>query len=247
MKGRLRETAPNELLGVGQGGLSSSQTGDGHAVRRAGYVGQADLVTELDGIRIAAVFAADTEFDVRTSGAALGDRDFHELTHPGLINRGEGVLLHDIGLLISAEEGTGVVARHAEGGLGEVVGAEAEELGGVRDFISGQGTTGDFDHRADGVGYLHLLLLLHQGGDLVDDGRLQIELLLETDERNHNFRLGLEPLLGRLGGGLEDGAGLHARDLRELDPEAAAAEPEHRVELMQLVHAVNPKGSILTV
>jgi hypothetical protein len=44
----------------------------------------------------------------------------------------------------------------------------------------------------------------------VDDLDLEIELLLEADERDHDLGLGLEAGLRRIGGGLEDGAGLHA-------------------------------------
>ena len=50
--------------------------------------------------------------------------------------------------------------------------------------------------------------------------------------------LRLEAFLGRIGRGFEDGARLHLGDFRILDTETAAAEAEHRVELMQLVHAV---------
>ena len=43
--------------------------------------------------------------------------------------------LHDFVFGVSTEERTGVVARHAEAGLLEVVHAEAEELGSVPDFV----------------------------------------------------------------------------------------------------------------
>ena len=46
----------------------------------------------------------------------------------------EGVLADDPALLVAAEEAAGVVARQAVGGLGQVVGAEAEELGGLGDL-----------------------------------------------------------------------------------------------------------------
>ena len=50
--------------------------------------------------------------------------------------------------------------------------------------------------------------------------------------------LTLMPFFWRIGGGFEHGAGLHLGDFRIRDAEAAAAEAEHRVELVQLVHAV---------
>ena len=45
----------------------------------------------------------------------------------------------------------------------------------------------------------------------------------------------LMPSFCDIGGGFEDGAGLHLGDFRIGDAEAAAAEAEHRVELMQFV------------
>jgi hypothetical protein len=95
-------------------------------------------------------------------------------------------------------------------GLREVVRAEAEELGGLRDLVRRERAARDLDHRADAVGDLDLLLGLHLLGDFVDDGDLQIQFLLEADERDHDFGLGLDALLVRIGGGLEHGARLHA-------------------------------------
>ncbi len=43
----------------------------------------------------------------------------------------------------------------------------------------------------------------------------------------------LMPFLLHFGGGFEDGAGLHLGDFRIDDAETAAAEAEHRVELVQ--------------
>src|SRR5688572_30161891 len=103
-------------------------------------------MAELDGVRIAAVLAADAELDARAGLRALLDRDLHELADAGLVDRGERVLLEDLGLLVRSEEGTGVVARHAEAGLREIVRAKAEELGGLRDLVGGEGTARDFDH-----------------------------------------------------------------------------------------------------
>ena len=39
--------------------LRGGEAGDWHAVRRAGHVGQTDLMAELNGIGVAAVFATD--------------------------------------------------------------------------------------------------------------------------------------------------------------------------------------------
>ncbi len=81
-------------------------------------------------------------------------------------------------------------------------------------------------------------LLHHFAGHAVDDLDLQIELALEADQRDHHFGLDFDAFLQHGGGGLEDGAGLHLGDFGILDAQAAAAEAEHGVELVQLVDAL---------
>ena len=73
----------------------------------------------------------------------------YQLAHPRLVNRGEGILLDDLQFLIRRDERAGIVAAHAQAGLGEVVRAEAEELSLTRDLVGGERAAGYFDHRAD--------------------------------------------------------------------------------------------------
>ncbi len=136
------------------------------------------------------------------------------------------------------QERTRVVARHAEAGLREVVGPEAEELRRLRDLVGRQRAARDLDHRADHVVQLDLLLRLHLAGRLVHDLDLQIQLLLEADERDHDLGPDLDAFLLDLGRGFEHRPRLHRRDFRIADAEAAAAEAEHRVELVQLLDAL---------
>ena len=86
-------------------GLGGGQSRDRNAERGTAHIAQADIVTETDRVRIAAVFSTDPEFDVGTSFTALLDRDFDELAHTGLINGGEGIVLHDLQFRILREEG----------------------------------------------------------------------------------------------------------------------------------------------
>ena len=58
-----------------QRGLGGGEAGDRHAEGRAAHVVQAELVAELHAVRIAAVFAADAELDVRAAAAAFVDGD----------------------------------------------------------------------------------------------------------------------------------------------------------------------------
>src|SRR5208283_3616377 len=110
------------------------------------YVGETELVAELHRVRVATVFAADAQFDARAALVALLDRDLHELAHAGLIDRGKRVGFADFQLRIRREEAARVVAAHPEAGLGEVVRAEAEELGGLRDFVGRKRATRSEEH-----------------------------------------------------------------------------------------------------
>ena len=79
------------------------------------------------------MFAADAELDAGAGLVALRASNLDELADAGLVNRGERIFLHDSVFGVSTEERTGVVARHTEAGLREVVRAEAEEFSGVRE------------------------------------------------------------------------------------------------------------------
>ena len=154
-----------------------------------------------------------------------------------------GLLLDDLELLILRQERTRIVARHAEAGLREVVGAEAEEFCRLRDLVSRERAARNLDHRADHVAQLDALLGLNLASGLVNDLDLQIQLLLEPDEGNHDLGPDLDAFLLDLRGGFEDGARLHRRDFGIADAEAAATEAEHRIELVQLLDALmNPRG-----
>ena len=94
------------------------------------------------------------------------------------------------------------------------------------------------DHRADLVldlhaGLLHALLG-HGDGPLLEDG----QLLDGADQRDHDLGQDALALLLDLDGRLDDGPDLHVADLGEDDRQAAAAEAQHRVELVQLLDPV---------
>src|SRR5438067_729623 len=109
--------------------LRRCEPGDGHAVRRAADVVEAEPVAELDRLRVAAVLAADAELDRRLHLAPALDGDAHQLTDAFLVERLEWVALDDAFLEIEREElALGVVARHAESRLRQVVRPEREEV-----------------------------------------------------------------------------------------------------------------------
>ena len=65
-------------FGLFKGGLSCGQAGDGNAEGRAAHIGQADAMTELNTLRVSAVFAADPQFDVRPGLSSQLNGQLHE-------------------------------------------------------------------------------------------------------------------------------------------------------------------------
>src|SRR5207244_5810348 len=62
--------------------LRRCETRKRHAVRRAAHVVQTELVAELDGLRLAAVLAANAELDVGLRRAPALDADPHHVSDP---------------------------------------------------------------------------------------------------------------------------------------------------------------------
>ena len=88
------------------------------------------------------------------SGRVLRPRstaDLDQLADALVVERDEGVVLEDAALLVVLQERAGVVAAEAEGGLGQVVGAEGEELGRLGDLAGAQAGARQLDHGADQV------------------------------------------------------------------------------------------------
>ena len=181
------------------------------------------------------MLAADAQVNVGVGGAAHLGGHVHQLANTGLVQLGEGIVLVDLLVVVGVQELAGVVAGEAEGHLGQVVGAEGEEVGLLGDLIGGQGGAGDLDHGTHQV--------LHVGAGLLDDGvsglhhhALDVlELLDLAHQGDHDLGdhgpLGMAGLDGQ--SGLDDGAGLHGGNLRIGDSQTAAAVTHHGVELMQ--------------
>src|SRR5262249_60594915 len=100
-----------------------------NAERRAGDVVEPELVAERHRRRIAAVLAADADLELGLYAAALPDGDADQRADALLVEAGERVAREQALLQVVGEEGPDVVAREAERRLGEVVGAEGEEIG----------------------------------------------------------------------------------------------------------------------
>ena len=71
------------------------------------------------------MLAADPDLEIAPGLAAFLDRDLHQPPHAGHVDRLERVAGQDLLFEVADDESSlGVVAREAEGGLGEVVCAE---------------------------------------------------------------------------------------------------------------------------
>ena len=118
--------------------LSSSKTSDRYTEGRAGYVVKSNAVAELNGRGISAVLTADTNVEVLVNRTSKGNCHVHKLTNTGGIELSEGIVLEDLGVVVSVQELAGVVTGEAEGHLSQVVRTEAEEVSVLSDLVSGQ-------------------------------------------------------------------------------------------------------------
>ena len=191
------------------------------------------------------MLAADAHLEGGPCVPSLGGGHLHQAPHARLVQRGKGVLLEDAGLQIRREEVVDVVARDAERGLRQIVGAEAEELGLLGDLVGGQGGARQLDHRAHHVVHRRALLLEDLRGNAADNRRLVAHLFNGADERNHDLQVRLAAVLLHVDRGLEDGPRLHLGDLGERDAKTAAAQPEHGIHFMQLLHPGQKDAKIL--
>ena len=122
--------------------------------------------------------------------------------------------------------------------MSEVVGAEAEELGRLRNFVGGQRPSRHFNHGANEIAELDLFFRHHFLRHAMDDFDLQVELPLEAHQRNHDFGLHFDALLLHFGRGFKNSTGLHFRNLRIHQSQAAAAEAQHGIEFVEFFDAL---------
>ena len=93
-------------------------------------------MAEGDQRRVSAMLAADAQLDARTGVAAPLSGGFHQFANAFLVQCDEGVFFVDSLVLIDLEEASGIVARDAQRGLRQVICAEGEECGRLRDIAS---------------------------------------------------------------------------------------------------------------
>ena len=95
------------------------------------------------------MLAADAQLDVRPDGPALLDGDADQLADALAVEGLERVVLVDAQFHVGLEELAAVVAAETAAHLRQVVGAEAEELRLLGDFVCRDRSARHLDHRAD--------------------------------------------------------------------------------------------------
>ena len=107
-----------KLPGVGNGGLGSGQTRDGHAEGGTGHIVQADIVAEHDRGGVAAVLAADAKVKGGVRGAAPAGGVGNQSAYAMLVQTGEGIALENLLLIIGVQELARIIPAEAEDQLG---------------------------------------------------------------------------------------------------------------------------------
>ena len=116
-------------------------------------------MTEFHAGWFAAMFAANSELDVRPRLATEFARDAHQFANAGLVDRGKRILFHDFIFLVSREERAGIIAAHAQRRLRQIIRAETEELSVLGDFIRDECGARNFDHRPNEIIEFRFLFL----------------------------------------------------------------------------------------
>src|SRR4029078_1770628 len=107
---------------------------------------------------LAAVLAADAELEVVLRAPAALDGDPHQVADALLVENLERVALAHAVLEVARQElALGVVARKAQGSLGEVVGAEREEVGLLGDLVCADAGAWELDNSPDEIFQLYIL------------------------------------------------------------------------------------------
>ena len=119
---------------------------------------------EADRVGISAMLPADAHLEVGPSRPAALHGDAYELPDALSVDRRERRAVDDLLLDVARDDPTlDVIAGEADSGLGEIVGAEREEVGVVGDAIGDKAGARKLDHRPDiEIGPVGEALLLGQ-------------------------------------------------------------------------------------
>ena len=159
-----------------------------------------------------------------------------------LIQRRERILLQDALVDICREDLVHVIARKAESGLRQIVGAEREELRFLRNLVRHQRRARQLDHRTNQVVDFRSLFFEYVVGHPPHNRCLVRHFFHRGNQGNHDLGEHLHALLCDIDGGFKNSACLHLRDLRIRDAEPTSAMSEHGIELVQLLYPGQQRG-----
>jgi len=180
-------------------------------------------VAELDGGGVAALFAADADAQTGAGLAAPVDGQLHQGADALLVEHLEWVVLQDVVVGVERQELVlGVLAGEREGRLGQVVGAEREELGDLSQLAGAHAGAHDFDHGAEVEAQFDIVFLFDRLADLVYLQLDQPQFLGGADLRHHDLGVDFQLFLFSQRGGFQHRADLHRVDLREGQAQAQA-------------------------
>src|SRR5437868_3424722 len=188
------------------------------------------------------MFTTNSDLEIGTGFAAAFGTHANKLAYAFAVQRRERILLEDAFCQIRGQHLVDVVAREAERGLSEVVGAKGEELGLLRDLVSHQGGAGEFDHGPDHVVHAAFLFRENFFGNAIDDRGLVRHLFQGGGKRNHDLGEYFHAVFRDCYRGLENRTRLHFGDLGIGDTETATTVSQHGVELVQFFHAAQQSG-----
>jgi len=184
-----------------------------------------------------AVFTADAYLEIRLYFAPPVDSELHQLADAVGIEHLEGVVLQDADLIVHRQEFVlRILTGEGEGRLGQVVGAEAEEIHLVGERAGAHAGTYHLDHGTKTEAWLDTERFSHLGTNGIDALAYRGQLMAGADLWHHNLRMHVNTLLLTRAGSLQHCANLHGIDFRKGDAETDAAMAEHRVDLEQCAH-----------
>ena len=184
------------------------------------------------------MFATNAALQIALHRAAFLHAHRDQLTHAFGVERIERVARQDFLAEVVGQKGVDVVSTVAEGHLGEVVGAEAKEIGLLAHLVGGESRTGDLNHRADqDIQFAAVLLLrLHFFHHFAYATAQQLQFRCRADQWDHNFRLGVDLLFLTGNHRFGDRGHLHVENLGVGNRQTATAMTEHRIGFVQCLH-----------
>src|SRR5258708_22602025 len=134
------------------------------------------------------MLAAYADLQTRPRFATAFDGDLDEFAHTFAVEHGERILLEHAALQIDRKKFANVIAREAESGLGEIVGAEREKLRLAGNLVGDDASAGQLDHGTNEILNALAFPLKYFAGHTPYDRFLVGVFLDQANQRNHDLR-----------------------------------------------------------